>query len=133
MTTIIPNPTSPEAKGTAKVESTQSSTTLLASSTSGVNSFTDLDSEVVTLTSSDWEVPGNVTGGMKKKYIVLANKKIYTISASIALTALKKVCALIQLKSGKIKVQKINPKRKTRVHAYKVRTLKNGKIDIIKL
>jgi len=131
--TILLNPTSPEAKGTAQVDSTQSSASLLASSTSGINNFVSSPSIVVRPAVSDWEIPGNVRGGMKNKYIVLANKKIYTINASGALTALKKVCSTIQLKSGKIKVQKVNPKRKTPIHEYKVRTLKDGKLDIIKL
>jgi hypothetical protein len=131
--TILLNPTSPEAKGTAQVESIQSSSSLLASSTSGINNFVNAPSIVVPPAVSDWEIPGNVRGGMKNKYIVLANKKIYTINASGALTALKKVCSTIQLKSGKIKVQKVNPKRKTPIHEYKVRTLKDGKLDIIKL
>jgi hypothetical protein len=131
--TILLNPTSPEAKGTAQVDSTQSSASLLASSTSGINNFVSSPSIVVPPAVSDWEIPGNVRGGMKNKYIVLANKKIYTINASGALTALKKVCSTIQLKSGKIKVQKVNPKRKTPIHEYKVRTLKDGKLDIIKL
>jgi hypothetical protein len=131
--TILLNPTSQEAIGTNKVDSTQSSSALLASSTSGINSFVSAPSVVVPPTVSDWEIPGNVVGGMKNKYIVLVNKKIYTINASGALTALKKVCSTIQLKSGKIKVQKINPKRKTPIHEYKIKTLKNGKLDIIKL
>ena len=131
--TILLNPTSPEAKGSAQVESTQSSTALLASSTSGINSFVNAPSIIVPHSISDWEIPGNVRGGMKNKYIVLANKKIYTINASGALIALKKVCSTIQLKSGKINVQKINPKRKTCIHTYKVKILKNGKLNIIKL
>jgi len=133
MTAITPVPTSPEAKGTASVDSTQSSTALLASSTSGINSTVSAPSVVVPPAVSDWEVPGNVRGGMKNKYIVLANKKIYTINASGALSALKKVCSTIQLKSGKVRVQKVNSTRKTMIHEYKVRTLKNGKLDIVKL
>ena len=133
MTVLTPVPTSPEAKGTAQVESTQSSTALLASSTSGINAFVEAPSEVIPLAISDWTVPGNVVGGMKNKYIVLANKKIFTINASGALSALKKVCSTIQIKSGKIKVQKVNPTRNTMIHEYKVRTLKNGKLDIVKL
>lgn len=131
--TILLNPTSPEAIGNNKIESIQSSSSLLASSTSGINNFVSAPLIVVPSAVSDWEIPGNVRGGMKNKYIVLANKKIYTINASGALTALKKVCSTIQLKSGKIKVQKVNPKRKTPIHEYKVRTLKDGKLDIIKL
>lgn len=131
--TILLKPTSPEAIGNDKVESTQSSSVLLASSTSGINSSVNTPSIIVPYVGSDWEVPGNVVGGMKNKYTVLANKKVYTINASSALTSLKKVCALIQLKSGKIKVQKINPKRKTPIHEYKIKTLKDGKLDIIKL
>jgi hypothetical protein len=88
---------------------------------------------VVPPINSDFEVPGNVVGGMKNKYIVLVKKKIYTINASNALASLKKVCYLIQLKSGTIKVQKINHKRKTQIHKYKVKLLKNGKLDIKKL
>ena len=133
MTGITPIPTSSEAKGTAQVESTQSSTALLASSTCGINAFVEAPSEVVPQAISDWTVPGNVVGGMKNKYIVLANKKIFTINASGALSALKKVCSTIQIKSGKIKVQKVNPTRNTMIHEYKVRTLKNGKLDIVKL
>ena len=133
MTAITPNPTSPEAKGTAKVESARSSTDFLALSTSGVDTFTEVKSEYVPQKLSDFEIPGNVVGGMKNKYIILANKKIYTINASGALSALKKVCSTIRLKSGKIKVQKVNPKRKTPIHEYKVKTLKNGKLDIVKL
>jgi hypothetical protein len=133
MTAITPIPTSSEAKGTSQVESTQSSTALLASSTSGINSFVPAASVIVPPAVSDWKVPGNVVGGMKNKYIVLANKKVYTINASGALSALKKVCSTIRLKSGKVKVQKVNPKRKTMIHEYKVMTLKNGKLDIIKL
>ena len=133
MTAITAIPTSPEAKGTAQVDSTQSSTALLASSTSGITAFIDAPSVVVPQAISDWTVPGNVRGGMKNKYIVLANKKIFTINASGALSALKKVCSTIQLKSGKIKVQKVNPKRNTMIHEYKVRALKNGKLDIVKL
>jgi len=133
MTVITPVPTSPEAKGTAEVESTQSSTALLASSTSGITSFIDAPSEVVPPFVSDWVVPGNVRGGMKNKYMVLANKKIFTVNASGALSALKKVCSTIRLKSGKVRVQKVNPTRKTMIHEYKVRTLKNGKLDIVKL
>ena len=132
MTAITPIPTSPEAKGKAQVDSTKASTALLASSTSGVNNFVDAPSEVVQVIN-EWIVPGKVVGGMKNKYIVLANKKIFTINASRALTALKKVCSTIQLKSGKIKVQKVNPTRNTMIHEYKVRTLKNGKLDIVKL
>lgn len=133
MTAITPVPTSPEAKGTAQVESARSSTEYLARSTSGVDTFTDTPSIIVPQAVSDWIVPGNVVGGMKNKYIVLANKKIFSINASGALSALKKVCLTIQLKSGKIRVQKVNPKRKTMIHEYKVRTLKNGKLDIVKL
>lgn len=133
MTAITPIPTSSEAKGTSQVESTQSSTALLASSTSGINAFVPAASVVVPPAVSDWKVPGNVVGGMKNKYIVLANKKVYTINTSSAISALKKVCSNIRLKSGKIKVQKVNPKRKTMIHEYKVLTLKNGKLDIIKL
>ncbi len=135
MTAITPNPTSPEAKGKANVESTQSSTALLASSTRGVDTFTEAQSIFVPSAVSDYTVPGNppTGGGMKNKYIVLVNKKVFTINASGALSALKKVCSTIQLKSGKIKVQKINPKRKTLIHEYKVKIFKNGKIDIVKL
>jgi len=133
MTAITPIPTSPEAKGTAQVDSTQSSTALLASSTSGIDAFIEAPSIVVPLDENPYKLPGVVSGGMKNKYIVLANKKIYTINASGALSALKKVCSTIQLKSGKVKVQKVNPKRKTMIHEYKVRTLKNGKLDIVKL
>jgi len=133
MTVITPVPTSSEAKGTAQVESTKSSTALLASSTSGITAFVEAPSIVVPQAISDWTVPGNVVGGMKNKYIVLANKKVFTINASRALTALKKVCSTIQIKSGKIKVQKVNPKRNTIIHEYKIRTLKNGKLDIVKL
>lgn len=133
MTAITPIPTSPEAKGTAQVDSTQSSTALLASSTSGINSFVQAPSIIVPLDENPYKLPGVVSGGMKNKYIVLANKKIYTINASGALSALKKVCSTIQLKSGKVKVQKVNPKRKTMIHEYNVRTLKNGKLDIVKL
>ena len=133
MSAISPNPTSPEAKGTAQVESSKLSTAFLASSTSGINAFVDAPSVVVPPAVSDYKVPGNVVGGMKNKYIILANKKIYTINASGALSALKKVCSTIRLKSGKIKVQKVNPNRKTMIHEYKVRTLKNGKLDIVKL
>ena len=133
MSAISPNPTSPEAKGTAQVESSKLSTAFLASSTSGINNFVSAPSIVVPPAVSDWEIPGNVIGGMKNKYIVLANKKIYTINASGALSALKKVCSTIRLKSGKINVQKVNPNRKTMIHEYKVRTLKNGKLDIVKL
>jgi hypothetical protein len=133
MTVITQIPTSPEAKGTAEVESTQSSTALLASSTSGINAFIDAPSVVVPQAISDWIVPGNVIGGMKNKYIVLANKKVFTINASGALSALKNVCSTIQLKSGKVSVQKVNPNRKTMIHKYKVRTFKNGKLDIVKL
>lgn len=133
MTAITPNPTSPEAKGTAQVDSTKSSTDFLALSTSGVDTFTEVKSEYVPQKLSDFEIPGNVVGGMKNKYIILANKKVYTINASGVLSALKKVCSTIRLKSGKIKVQKVNPKRKTPIHEYKVKTLKNGKLDIVKL
>jgi hypothetical protein len=135
MTAITPIPTSSEAKGTSQVESTQSSTALLASSTSGINAFIPAASVIVPPAVSDWKVPGNVVGGMKNKnkYIVLANKKVYTINASSALSALKKVCSTIRLKSGKVKVQKVNPKRKTMIHKYKVQTLKNGKLEILKL
>jgi hypothetical protein len=131
--TILLKPTSPEAIGNDKVESTQSSSALLASSTSGINSFISVPSIIVPPAVSDWEVPGNVVGGMKNKYIVLVKKKIYTINASNALSSLKKVCGLLLLKSGTINVQKINPKRKTHIHRYKVKSLKNGKLDIIKL
>ena len=133
MSAISPNPTSPEAKGTAQVESSKLSTAFLASSTSGINAFVDAPSVVVPQAVSDYKVPGNVVGGMKNKYIILANKKIYTIDASGVLSALKKVCSTIRLKSGIIKVQKVNPNRKTMIHEYKVRTLKNGKLDIVKL
>jgi hypothetical protein len=133
MTAITPIPTSPEAKGASQVDSTQSTTALLASSTSGVDTFMEAPSYVVPSAISDWKVPGNVIGGMKNKYIVLANKKIFTINASGALSALKKVCLTIRLKSGKVRVQKVNPNRKTMIHRYKVRTLKNGKLDIVKL
>ena len=133
MTAITPNPTSPEAKGTAQVESARLSTEYLARSTSGVDTFTEAQSKVVPLAASDYDIPGNVVGGMKNKYIVLANKKIFSINASGALSALKKVCSTIRLKSGKVRVQKVNPKRKTMIHEYKVRTLKNGKLDIVKL
>ena len=138
MTAITAIPTSPEAKGTAQVDSTTSSTALLALSTSGVNNFVDAQSFVVPPPAKEYVIPGHPppqTAGkeMKNKYIVLANKKIFTINASRALTALKKVCSTIQLKSGKIKVQKVNPKRNTMIHEYKVRTLKNGKLDIVKL
>ena len=134
MTAITPVPTSPEAKGTAQVESARSSTEYLARSTSGVDTFTNTPSEVVPPAVSDYNIPGNVVvGGMKNKYIVLANKKIFTVNASGALSALKKVCSTIRLKSGKVRVQKVNPKRKTMIHEYKVRTLKNGKLDIVKL
>jgi hypothetical protein len=133
MSAISPNPTSPEAKGTAQVESSKLSTAYLASSTSGINAFVDAPSVVVPPAVSDYKVPGNVVGGMKNKYIILANKKIYTIDASGALSALKKVCSTIRLKSGKVNVQKVNPNRKTMIHEYKVRTLKNGKLDIVKL
>ena len=108
-------------------------TALLACSTSGINSFVPAPSIVVPPAVSDYKVPGNVVGGMKNKYIILANKKIYTINASGALSALKKVCSTIRLKSGKVRVQKVNPNRKTMIHEYKVRTLKNGKLDIVKL
>lgn len=133
MTSITPIPISPEAKGTVQVESTQSSTALLTSSTSGINNFVEAPSVVVPLNEKEYVIPGIVRGGMKNKYIVLANKKVFTVNASGALSALKKVCSTIQVKSGKIKVQKINPKRKTMIHEYKIRTLKNGKLDIIKL
>jgi len=134
MTAITPVPTSPEAKGTAQVEASLSSTEYLARSTSGINNFVDTPSKVVPRAVSEFDIPGIVVqGGMKNKYIVLANKKIYTINASGALSALKKVCSTIQLKSGKVRVQKVNPKRKTMIHEYKVRTLKNGKFDIVKL
>jgi len=129
MTTIAKNPTSPEAQGTASVDSTQSSTALLAISTSGINNYVDAPQVVVPLDDN----PYLVQGGMKNKYIVLANKKVFSINASGALSALKKVCSTIQLKSGKVRVQKVNPKRKTMIHEYKVRTLKNGKLDIVKL
>jgi hypothetical protein len=131
--TLLLKPTSPEAVGNDKVNSTQSSSTLLASSTNGINSFVDANSIEVPLAISDWEVPGNVKGGMKNKYIVLVNKKIYTINASSALSSLKKVCGLLQLKFGIINVQKINHKRKTPINKYKIKTLKNGKLDIKKL
>jgi hypothetical protein len=131
--TILLKPTSPEAIGTDNVDSTKASTALVASSTSGINSFVSAPSIIVPPSVSDWEIPGNVRGGMKNKYIVLANKKVYTINASGALSALKKVCSTIQLKSGKLKVQKVNPNRKTIIHEYKVRTIKNGKLEIIKL
>ena len=131
--TILLNPTSPQAVGNEKVSSTQSTAALQASSTSGVNSFIDAPSSDVPPVVGDWEVPGNVIGGMNNKYIVLVKKKIYTINASSALSSLKKVCGLLQLKSGTIKVQKINHKRKTQIHRYKVIMLKNGKLDIIKL
>lgn len=130
---VLLNPTSPQAIGSDKVSSIQSTTALQASSTSGVNSFINAPSIVVPPINSDFEVPGNVVGGMKNKYIVLVKKKIYTINASNALASLKKVCGLIQLKSGTIKVQKINHKRKTQIHKYKVKLLKNGKLDIKKL
>jgi hypothetical protein len=137
MTVITPIPTSPEAKGTEQVNSTQSSTAFLASSTSGVNNFVDAQSEYVRPPAKEYVIPGNPpqTAGkeIKNKYIVLANKKVFTINASGALRALKKVCSTIQLKSGKIKVQKVNPKRNTMIHEYKVRALKNGKLDIVKL
>lgn len=134
MTAITPIPSSPEAKGTASVDSTQSSTALLASSTSGINSTVPAPSVVVPLDENPYKVPGIVVqGGMKNKYIVLANKKVFSINASGALSALKKVCSTIQLKSGKVRVQKVNPTRKTMIHEYKVRTLKNGKLDIVKL
>jgi len=131
--TLLLKPTSPEAVGNDKVDSTQSSSTLLASSTNGINRFVDAPSIEVPLAISDWEVPGNVKGGMKNKYIVLVNKKIYTINASSALSSLKKVCCLLQLKIGTINVQKINHKRKTPINKYKIKTLKNGKLDIKKL
>ena len=133
MTAITPVPTSPEAKGTTQVESSLSSTEYLARSTSGVDTFTNTPSEVVPRAVSEFDIPGIVVGGMKNKYIVLANKKIFSINASGAISALKKVCSTIQLKSGKVRVQKVNPKRKTMIHEYKVRTLKNGKFDIVKL
>lgn len=90
MSAITPNPTSPEAKGTAQVESARLSTEYLARSTSGVDTFTEAQSKVVPLAVSDYDIPGNVVGGMKNKYIVLANKKIFSINASGALSALKK-------------------------------------------
>jgi len=137
MTAITPIPTSPEANGKAQVDSTRSSTALLASSTSGVNTFMDAKSIVVPPPAKEYILPGNPpqTAGkeIKNKYIVLASRKIITVNASRALTALKKVCSIIQLKSGKIKVQKVNPTRNTMIHEYKVRTLKNGKLDISKL
>jgi hypothetical protein len=133
MTAITPIPTSPEAKGTAQVESARLSTEYLARSTSGVDTFTEAQSKVVPLAVSEYDIPGNVVGGMKNKYIVLANKKIFSINASGALSALKKVCSNIQLKSGKVRVQKVNQTRKTMIHEYKVRTLKNGKLDMVKL
>lgn len=131
--TILLNPTSPQAVGNDKVSSTQSTAALQASSTSGVNNFIDAPSIDVPPVVGDWEIPGNVVGGMKNKYIVLVKKKIYTINASSALSSLKKVCSLLLLKSGTIKVQKINHKRKTQIHRYKVKSLKNGKLDINKL
>ena len=130
---ILLNPTSQQAIGNQKVNSTNSSVALQTSSTSGIKSHIDAPSIVVPQLVGDWEVPGNVTGGMKNKYIVLVKKKIYTINASSALLSLKKVCDLLQLKSGKINVQKMNHKRKTQIHRYKVRILKNGKLDIKKL
>ena len=135
MTAITPIDDSQEADVNSKVKSTQSSSALLLSSTSGASTFSDTPYEIVPLAVSDWKVPGNVVGGMKNKnkYIVLANKKIFSINASSALSALRKVCSTIRLKSGKVKVQKVNPKRKTMIHEYKVRTLKNGKLDIVKL
>ena len=131
--TILLNPTSPQAIGNQKVSSAQSTAALQTSSTSGVNSFIDAPSIVVPPLVCDFEVPGNVKGGMKNKYIVLVNKKIYTINASSALSSLKKVCGLLQLKIGTINVQKINHKRKTPINKYKIKTLKNGKLDIKKL
>ena len=131
--TVLLNPTSPQAVGNDKVSSAQSTAALQASSTRGVNSFIDAPSIDVPPVVGDWEVPGNVIGGMKNKYIVLVNKKIYTINATSALSSLKKVCDLLRLKSGTINVQKMNHKRKTPIHKYKVRVLKNGKLDIMKL
>lgn len=132
--TILLNPTSPQAVGNQKVSSTQSTAALQACSTSGINNFIDAPLIDVPPVASDWEVPGNVViGGMKNKYIVLVKKKIYTINASSALSSLKKVCSFIQVKSGIINVQKINHKRKTPIHKYKVKVLKNGKLDIKKL
>ena len=133
MTAITPIDSSQEASVNSKVESTQSSSALLLASTSGASTFSDTPYEIVPLDENEWRVPGVVIGGMKNKYIVLANKKIFSINASGALSALKKVCSTIRLKSGKVKVQKVNPKRKTMIHEYKVRTLKNGKLDIVKL
>jgi hypothetical protein len=130
---ITPVPTTPEARGKEQVNTTKLETEYLAISTSGITNFVYAPLEFVERPASDWSVPGNVVGGMKNKYIVLANKKIYTINASSALSALKKVCSTIRLKSGKIKVQKVNPKRNTMIHEYKVRTFKNGKLDIVKL
>ena len=133
MTAITPIDDSQEADVNSKVKSTQSSSALLLSSTSGASTFSDTPYEIVPLDENEWRVPGVVIGGMKNKYIVLANKKIFSINASGALSALRKVCSTIRLKSGKVKVQKVNPKRKTMIHEYKVRTLKNGKLDIAKL
>lgn len=131
---ITPVPTTPEAKGKEQVNSTKLETEYSAISTSGINNFVDAPLETVKLNENPYKIPGIVVqGGMKNKYIVLANKKIYTINASGALSALKKVCSTIRLKSGKVSVQKVNPKRKTMIHEYKVRTLKNGKFDIVKL
>jgi hypothetical protein len=135
MTAITPIDDSQEADVSSKVKSTQSSSALLLASTSGASTFSDTPYEIVPLDENPYKVPGNVVGGMKNKnkYIVLANKKIFSINASGALSALRKVCSTIRLKSGKVKVQKVNPKRKTMIHEYKVRTLKNGKLDIVKL
>lgn len=131
---ILLNPTSPQSIGNQKVNSTNSSVALQTSSTSGIKSYIDAPSIVIPPLISDWQVPGNVNGGgMKNKYIVLVKKKIYTINASSALSSLKKVCDLLQLKSGKINVQKMNHKRKTQIHRYKVSILKNGKRNIKKL
>jgi hypothetical protein len=131
---ITPVPTTPEAKGKEQVNSTKLETEYSAISTSGINNFVDAPLEAVSLNENPYKIPGIVVqGGMMNKYIVLANKKIYTINASGALSALKKVCSTIRLKSGKVRVQKVNPKRKTMIHEYKVRTLKNGKFDIVKL
>lgn len=131
---ITPVPTTPEAKGKEQVNSTKLETEYSAISTSGINNFVDAPLEAVSLNENPYKIPGIVVqGGMMNKYIVLANKKVFTINASRALTALKKVCSTIRLKSGKIKVQKVNPKRNTMIHEYKVRALKNGKLDIIKL
>ena len=134
MTAITPIDSSQEASVNSKVESTQSSSALLLASTSGASTFSDTPYEIVPLDENPYRVPGVVVqGGMKNKYIVLANKKIFSINASGALSALKKVCSTIQLKSGKVKVHKVNPKRKTMIHEYKLRTLKNGKLDRVKL